>query len=144
MRISIACTLVPPSRSKQKSARNGRFSVYSLVRIGRSVLIGIRHVSVTRQSSPSLALRSTPARGLVCWPDNAAPFDSPRRTLERPALSSTIFVKLFVRIGRIELPTRPWQGRVLPLNHIRFRQKHSTSAHYFSRTLLVFLPQPGP
>lgn len=25
----------------------------------------------------------------------------------------------FVRIGRIELPTRPWQGRVLPLNHIR-------------------------
>lgn len=24
-----------------------------------------------------------------------------------------------VRIGRIELPPRPWQGRVLPLNNIR-------------------------
>ena len=23
------------------------------------------------------------------------------------------------RIGRIELPLRPWQGRVLPLNYIR-------------------------
>ena len=26
---------------------------------------------------------------------------------------------LFVRAGRIELPSRPWQGRVLPLNHAR-------------------------
>ena len=26
---------------------------------------------------------------------------------------------LAVRIGRIGLPPRPWQGRVLPLNHIR-------------------------
>ena len=24
-----------------------------------------------------------------------------------------------VRAGRIELPSRPWQGRVLPLNHAR-------------------------
>ena len=24
-----------------------------------------------------------------------------------------------VRVGRIELPSRPWQGRVLPLNHTR-------------------------
>lgn len=26
-----------------------------------------------------------------------------------------------VRVGRIELPSRPWQGRVLPLNHARLR-----------------------
>ena len=26
---------------------------------------------------------------------------------------------IVVRIGRIELPSRPWQGRILPLNHIR-------------------------
>ncbi len=26
---------------------------------------------------------------------------------------------LVVRVGRIELPTRPWQGRILPLNHTR-------------------------
>ncbi len=25
----------------------------------------------------------------------------------------------FVRVGRIELPSHPWQGRVLPLNHTR-------------------------
>ncbi len=25
----------------------------------------------------------------------------------------------FVRVGRIELPSRPWQGRILPLNHTR-------------------------
>jgi hypothetical protein len=24
-----------------------------------------------------------------------------------------------VRVGRIGLPSRPWQGRVLPLNHAR-------------------------
>ena len=24
-----------------------------------------------------------------------------------------------VRVGRIELPSRPWQGRILPLNHTR-------------------------
>ena len=24
-----------------------------------------------------------------------------------------------VRAGRLELPSRPWQGRVLPLNHAR-------------------------
>lgn len=24
-----------------------------------------------------------------------------------------------VRVGRIELPSHPWQGRVLPLNHTR-------------------------
>ncbi len=27
---------------------------------------------------------------------------------------------IFVRVGRIELPSHPWQGRVLPLNHTRF------------------------
>ena len=26
---------------------------------------------------------------------------------------------MFVRIGRIELPFHPWQGRVLPLNYTR-------------------------
>ena len=25
----------------------------------------------------------------------------------------------FVRVARIELASRPWQGRVLPLNHTR-------------------------
>lgn len=25
-----------------------------------------------------------------------------------------------VRVGRIELPPQPWEGRVLPLNHTRF------------------------
>lgn len=28
-------------------------------------------------------------------------------------------INVFVRIGRIELPSHPWQGRILPLNHIR-------------------------
>jgi hypothetical protein len=30
-----------------------------------------------------------------------------------------LFVYLYVRIGRIELPSYPWQGHVLPLNHTR-------------------------
>ena len=29
------------------------------------------------------------------------------------------FYRPIVRVGRIELPTQPWQGRVLPLNHTR-------------------------
>lgn len=37
-----------------------------------------------------------------------------------------------VRIGRIELPTRPWQGRVLPLNHIRLRYIFSHSPSFFN------------
>jgi hypothetical protein len=45
-------------------------------------------------------------------------FDSPRKARRRFALSSKT-LRLFVRIGRIELPSHPWQGRVLPLNHIR-------------------------
>ena len=28
-------------------------------------------------------------------------------------------LKMFVRIGRIELPSYPWQGYILPLNHTR-------------------------
>ncbi len=28
-------------------------------------------------------------------------------------------ILIFVRVGRIELPSRPWQGRILPLNHTR-------------------------
>jgi hypothetical protein len=27
---------------------------------------------------------------------------------------------LYVRVGRIELPNRAWQARVIPLNHTRF------------------------
>lgn len=27
-----------------------------------------------------------------------------------------------VRVGRIELPSHPWQGRVLPLNHTRLNE----------------------
>ncbi len=35
---------------------------------------------------------------------------------------------LIVRVPRIELGSRPWQGRILPLNHTR---KHSTSIQIF-------------
>ena len=40
-----------------------------------------------------------------------------------------------MRAGRIELPSRPWQGRVLPINHAR-----NVSENYSSRTLL-FSPE---
>ncbi len=32
---------------------------------------------------------------------------------------SRIRLPVFVRVGRIELPSRPWQVRILPLNHTR-------------------------
>ncbi len=39
--------------------------------------------------------------------------------------------KVVVRLGRIELPSHPWQGRVLPLNHSR---KNTTAElYYFSK-----------
>ena len=33
-----------------------------------------------------------------------------------------------MRRGRIELPSHPWQGRILPLNHTRY--KYDTSIRY--------------
>lgn len=49
-----------------------------------------------------------------------APFDSPREhTLALPAKSVARKARFVVRVGRIELPSRPWQGRILPLNHTR-------------------------
>ena len=40
-----------------------------------------------------------------------------------------------VRVGRIELPSRPWQGRILPLNHTR---KLSTDILYI---FFIFLEE---
>ncbi|MEY2664592.1 MAG: hypothetical protein RIT04_400 [Candidatus Parcubacteria bacterium] len=42
---------------------------------------------------------------------------------DRPLLVSywTRDSAIFVRAGRIELPSHPWQGCVLPLNHARIR-----------------------
>ena len=37
--------------------------------------------------------------------------------IKQPSKKLDCFV--FVRIGVIETPTHPWQGRILPLNHIR-------------------------
>ena len=39
--------------------------------------------------------------------------------------------KFGVRVGRIELPSHPWQGRVLPLNHTRNK---SNITYYFDFT----------
>ena len=44
-------------------------------------------------------------------------------------------LSLKVRAGRIELPSRPWQGRVLPLNHAR----KSNHRHYTIKFLAVHL-----
>ena len=55
-------------------------------------------------------------------------------TKEAAYAASFVFT-LSVRIGRIELPTRPWQGRVLPLNHIRFGRHHSILPVLFSTVL---------
>ena len=35
-------------------------------------------------------------------------------------------LKLFVRAGRIELPTTAWKAVVLPLNHARNTEEYST------------------
>ena len=44
-----------------------------------------------------------------------APLAYPAQKKKRPRKG----VFSFVRVGRIELPSHPWQGRVLPLNHTR-------------------------
>ena len=44
-------------------------------------------------------------------------FDSPT-TATRKTGTKPVFL-VAVRPGRIELPNRPWQGRVIPLNHGR-------------------------
>ncbi len=49
-----------------------------------------------------------------------------------------------VRAGRIELPSRPWQGRVLPLNHARnFKQNLKISSANYSIRTLLFPPEKG-
>ena len=37
-----------------------------------------------------------------------------------------------MRVGRIELPSRPWQGRILPLNHTRSARHGSMSPACFT------------
>ena len=38
-----------------------------------------------------------------------------------------------VRVGRIELPSHPWQGRVLPLNHTRILLEIIAKYSYLQR-----------
>lgn len=60
---------------------------------------------------------------------------SPTVRKEQRTVLRTVLCSFFVsvRIGRIELPIRPWQGRVLPLNHIRYAGHYSIRALPFSR-----------
>lgn len=47
-----------------------------------------------------------------------------------PEIQNTIYKTVFcisgVRAGRIELPTPPWQGGILPLNHARIIKNNSS------------------
>ncbi len=54
---------------------------------------------------------------------------------KRQPIGLSFAFSYLVRIGRIELPTRPWQGRVLPLNHIRYEGHHSTGSAVRSSVL---------
>lgn len=63
--------------------------------------------------------RTALARGCACSRNIAPPFDSPQRARRRSSLPFFAFCVHSVRAGRIELPTRPWQGRIIPLNHAR-------------------------
>ena len=62
-----------------------------------------------------LGLRST-ATG-----SRPRPFDSQGKTITSPTSSSTVKHNLVERVGGIEPPIQPWEGRVLPLNHTRRR-----------------------
>ena len=67
-----------------------------------------------------------------------AAFDSPARGTQVPRLPASSCASLTsVRVRRIELRSRPWQGRVLPLNHAR-----DTHGKDYTRTLA--LRQRGP
>ena len=44
-----------------------------------------------------------------------------------------------VRVGRIELPSHPWQGRVLPLNHTRNFFYYRALWHFFYNCARRFL-----
>gem|GEM_PF-2417112 len=45
------------------------------------------------------------------------------------------FCMLYVRPGRIELPSHPWQGRVLPLNHDRIYTSLNFTMKKFSKQI---------
>jgi hypothetical protein len=58
--------------------------------------------------------------------------ETPRRQSEMRK-SSFSFHSFLVRVRRIELRSRPWQGRVLPLNHARKRvdyTEHRASGNF--------------
>jgi hypothetical protein len=46
-----------------------------------------------------------------------------------------------VRVGRIELPSRPWQGRILPLNHTRISLFNRASIRHFTFYFHRVLPE---
>ncbi len=49
-----------------------------------------------------------------------------------------------VRAGRIELPTRPWQGRIIPLNHARSPHILSHNAVHINWTSLPYFGLAAP
>ncbi len=93
---------------------------------GRSVLRLFRHASVTDISL--LGNSATPPRRRRACGFRLSTHGVPRRALSARRQCKNAPEGRFcstVRIGRIGLPPRPWQGRVLPLNHIRFARHHS-------------------
>lgn len=61
--------------------------------------------------------------------------------------------KLVVRAGRIELPSRPWQGRILPLNYARIcllkkqLRQYSADSYFGKETSIksqkIYVPPEG-
>lgn len=71
-------------------------------------------LSARDPDSPTLRCASTRERRCP-----APSFDSSLLLQNETTEMLSHFGGHFVRVGRIELPSRPWQGRILPLNHTR-------------------------
>lgn len=86
-----------------------------LVRPGRighkslSIIIRYALILPSARDPASLALKGTPA----------AAFDSPWPLQNATTVTLACYGWRYVRPGRIELPTKPWQGLIIPLNHGR-------------------------
>ncbi len=97
---------------------------------------------VTKRCAPSASCpdsaTSTCRTSSSCIPPPS--FDPPTAVNHNKILATHRFCVLHVRVGRIELPSYPWQGYVLPLNYTRKRKMlHKSLLLYDSRVPRIYL-----
>lgn len=112
---SVVISISPQVQRTQNSTNSKENQIAG--RIGHNRIVAITPCVPTRPCRQVFRFAT------ACIP--APAFDSPPEVKHKSPNALRPGFVFYVRAGRIELPTHPWQGCILPLNHARNICHHS-------------------